>query len=648
LLLNSEAVGEQETPSPDGKPIVLPETVIIGKQTDEYTGHLPRDLITRPDTELLGLETATSVVGRREIEQIRAYSVVDGMAYIPGAWTESRGRKVKTFFSVRGQRYPYPAYTIDGAWFREFHETNYFLSAANVERIEIVRSSNAMLLGPGGMTGIVNIIPRSYESRETQVDSLFGSNCTVRAQLNHGDAKDHYAYAVGVGHRHTDGHWPNSTENISNLYGRFTYKPSSVLAMTLNSYAVLGSRELRLAEPPASKNLQGREDRFDPMSTYIFVGNVTYAKDTAASTDLTLSYASREKKGHRTGADDWWEKDHEYGINLTQVVRLPNHTVLRAGGMYNYWKSPTGKRFYVGRPGEMWTYSAVIVAEHDFGKLGLNGGYRTSRTYYEQFGGFNVEGSAGKLRSVEVRDQWEDPLHTVAFGMAYELSEGLALMGSGTWGQIAASPGMLDGDLSMPGTETRTKYDLGIRKADQRFGEIALTGFYVRQDNAAVVSNTVVIVNGEDFALHENADLDSSGLELEVKSRVFDTGFQFFVNATAMRTRRLHMGSWERDKEVPEFVLGGGASYFFHDFELNLHAAYLSSYENERFLPSGSQPNKLGDFTRLSVQLTRHFGAGKKGEVFLKIDNLADEAYSTVNGYPDAGRRYTVGCSYRF
>ena len=39
---------------------------------------------------------------RKEIQQLKAYSVVDAMKYVPGAWTESRGRKVKQFFSVRG------------------------------------------------------------------------------------------------------------------------------------------------------------------------------------------------------------------------------------------------------------------------------------------------------------------------------------------------------------------------------------------------------------------------------------------------------------------------------------------------------------------------------------------------------------------
>ena len=80
----------------------------------DYTTLPERDLMARPYTESPGLEAATSVVGRKEIEDLHAYSVVDAMKYVPGAWTETRGRKVKSFYSVRGQRYPYPGYLIDG------------------------------------------------------------------------------------------------------------------------------------------------------------------------------------------------------------------------------------------------------------------------------------------------------------------------------------------------------------------------------------------------------------------------------------------------------------------------------------------------------------------------------------------------------
>ncbi|MBN2272488.1 MAG: Plug domain-containing protein, partial [Sedimentisphaerales bacterium] len=104
IVLGADA----KNPTDDAEGHVLPEVTVIAPADSNYTTMPPRDLIARPFTESPGLETATSVLGRKEIEQMHAYSVIDAMKYVPGAWTETRGRKEKSLFSVRGQRYPYP------------------------------------------------------------------------------------------------------------------------------------------------------------------------------------------------------------------------------------------------------------------------------------------------------------------------------------------------------------------------------------------------------------------------------------------------------------------------------------------------------------------------------------------------------------
>ena len=143
-------------------PILADETdikslsdIYVTAPGDHFSRLPERDLIERPYTESPGLETATTVIGRPEIEEMHPYSLIDAMDYVPGSWIETRGRKIKQFFSVRGQTYPYPGYLIDGAWFREFEEITYFLSAENFDRIEVLRSSSTLLLGPGGLTGMI-------------------------------------------------------------------------------------------------------------------------------------------------------------------------------------------------------------------------------------------------------------------------------------------------------------------------------------------------------------------------------------------------------------------------------------------------------------------------------------------------------------
>ncbi len=625
----------------------LPEITVTTPTEYGYMTLPERDLLERPFTESPGLETSTSVVGRQDIEQMHAYSVVDALNYIPGAWTETRGRKVKSFFSIRGQTYPYPGYLIDGAWFREFHEINYYLSAANFDRIDVVRSSSALLLGPGGMTGMVNLIPRSYSQSETQLETLYGTHNTLRGNITHGEAGENYNYGVSAGYYHTDGSsHMNARENMMNLYGRIEYDLSEDLTFSWVNYGLGGDRELKLAEPPASATLQTRKESFDPMYSYVTVAKLRHDPNDGGVTEVLGNYGGRRFDGHRVGSTDWLEEDYEYGGTFIHSEELTDDNTLRFSGLYNRWICPTGKRFYVGRPADIRTYSAMIADDHDFGRLDTSIGYRWTQEHVREFGGFNVEGSASGLTSVQVDDEWGDPLHAVNLGASYELADDKSLFGNVAWGQLSPQPGMLDANLQIPEDEDRYKFDLGVRKHFYGFGQASVTGFYVRQEDAALVSSSTVTVNGEPFALFENADRRNYGVEVEVQTNRFKNGLQFFGNVTAMRTERTYSGDWNKDQEIPDIIVGGGASYVYEKYEFLVFAKHLSSYENNRFLPSGSPPAPLGDYVDLGAQVTyRH---DQNTEFFVRAENVTDDEYSTVPGYPHDGALFYAGFIKRF
>jgi len=626
---------------------MLPALTVTAPGELGYTTLPERDLIERPFTESPGLETATSVVGRQEIEQMHAYSIIDALNYVPGAWTETRGRKVKSFFSVRGQTYPYPGYLIDGAWFREFHEIDYYLSAANFDRIDVVRSSSALLLGPGGLTGMINLIPHSYSEKETQFETLYGTHNTSRTNITHGEAGENYNYGISAGYYHTDGSTHmNARENMTNLYGRFEYDFTEDITFSWVNFGLIGDRQLKLAEPPASIINQTRKDSYDPMHSYITVAKLRYDPGDGRATELLGNYADRRFDGHRVGSDDWLEEDYEYGTSFIHSEELTEDNTLRFSGLYNRWVCPTGKRFYVGRPADIRTYSGMIADDHDFGRLDTSIGYRYTREHIEEFGGFNVEGSASGLTSVQVDDEWGDPLHGINLGASYELTDDKSLFGNVAWGQLSPQPGMLDINLQTPDNEDRYKFDLGLRKIIDGFGQASVTGFYVRQYDAALVTSSSVTVDGEPFALFENADRKNYGVEMEVQTNRFENGLQFFGNVTAMRTKRTYSGDWEKDDEIPDVVVGGGASYTIEKYEFLVFAKHLSSYENERFLPAGSPPAPLGDFVDLGAQVT--YKHDKNTELFVRAENVADDEYSTVPGYPHDGALFYAGLVKRF
>ena len=648
LLLHNTTFAADTSEHDEPEVYRLPDIRVTAPNESDYTRLPERNLIVRPMTESPGLDTATSVIGRKEIEEQHAYSVVDAMNYVPGAWTETRGRKVKQFYSVRGQRYPYPGYLVDGAWFREFHEINYYLSAANFDRIEILRSSSALLLGPGGLTGMVNLVPRVYNRKETQAEGQYGTLNTYRGNVTHGNQDKEYSYGVGVGYFHTDGASErNATENMLNLYGRLQYRLTSHLSLSWSNYFLRGDRELQLALPPASNVLQTRRDSFDPMQTYVTVVKLRHEQDGGnQATELIANYGGRRFDAHRIGSPDWLEEDYEYGTSIIHSRELDSNNTLRFTGLFHRWVTPTGKRFYVGNPGDIRTYSAAIVDEHDFGRFDASIGYRYSREHIEEFGGFNVEGSSGPLKAVKVNDKWSDPLHAVNLGASFEVTGTMSLFGNAAWGQLAAQPGMLDLSLNQPGAEDRYKYDLGARWHGESYGDLILSGFYTRRNDAALVSKTTVLLSGEPYALYTSDDQENYGLEIDFRSCLFSNGLQFFFNATVMQTHRTTSGVWIDDREVPELILGGGVLYRKNNFDLSLYAKHLGEYENERFLPAGSPSVPLGAFTDLTGQVTYKYSPDT--EIFARVENMIDDEYSTVAGYPHEGALFYVGAVKRF
>jgi len=341
---------------------------------------------------------------------------------------------------------------------------------------------------------------------------------------------------------------------MTNLYGRIQYSINSSFTFSWSHFYLEGDRQLKTALPPASNILQTRLDSFDPMKTYVTVARLRHRANRNQTTELALNYGSRRLNGHRAGSADWLEYDYEYGATIVYSRELSRNNILRISGLYNRWVTPTGKRFYVGNPGDIRTYSAAVVDDHDFGKLDISIGYRFTREHINEFGGFNVEGSAGPLQSVMVKDKWSDPLHTINLGASYTLNEKKSLFGNFAWGQLASQPGLLDINLQQPGAEERFKFDLGFRQDIQSLGDISLSGFYVRRSDAALTSRTKVVLDGIDYALYSSEDQKNYGFELDIHSRKFKNGIQFFLNGTLMETERTQQGAWQDDEEVPNFI----------------------------------------------------------------------------------------------
>jgi outer membrane receptor protein involved in Fe transport len=633
------------------KVVLIDSVGVMGRRKHNY--------MSAPTLEPLSLDPVISTVTRLNIEKQGAISLIDAIKYVPGALTETRGRKVKHFFSVRGQKYPYPDYAINGIWQREFHEMPYFFSASDIEEVEIIRSSAALLTGLSGLVGVINIKTRKYDKPETSAELEYGTFNTLHFHASHGARYNKISYAAGVGYDKTNGpDQKNAAEGIGNLFCRVNWQPVKELVISTNLYYLDGKRELALGEEPAGKRFREEISSFNQVRSTLSNLKVNYRPNEKSSTEVQVYYTDRKPKFKREDINTGEiiktsEKDHEWGINFIQALSLSQKNILRFGGLYNHWIAPNGKRFYVGRPCDLETISGVVADEFNFGSFTLDGGIRWSSTYMNEYGAFNINGS-GKLFSTvtPVIDEWQPANLQFTLGFTWNLTKNWSVFHHSATGKIKPREGSLDDNLVEPQNETRTKFDLGIQTSWKETGKITLTGFLVNQKNAIVYSGETFEQNGIILELYKNRDEDHFGFEVEALSPELFNLFSAFVNFTAMRSRAEEDGQMKKNTEFPEIIFNGGILIRRSGIDFNLYWKYVSKFESSRFITQiQGEPTiyaPLGDYFALDISTGYTFGSTVLTRIYLKIQNLTDKRFSTVAGYPDFGRRINFGLRTNF
>jgi iron complex outermembrane receptor protein len=618
------------------------DTVVI------TAGRKLQKLHSIPQAQPLSLTPVISTVTREELRKQGAITVIDAMNYIPGAFIETRGRQVKQFFSVRGQKYPYPDYAINGALQKEFEELPYFFSASDIEEVEIVRSSAALLTGLSGLSGLINIKTREYTSPETNIESEFGTFNTLHSHVSTGNRLGRVSYAAGAGFDGTKGPaGMHAREGMTDLYTRLNWNLSKNLDINAHLFYLDGSRQMTIAVAPAEKRYRDMIQSFDPYRAVLSNVKIAYRPKANVTSELQLFFSHRNPTFHdevkNTTSN---EKDYEWGANYIQTLSLSNSNVLRFGGIYSRWLAPEGKRFYMGKRCDVENYSAVVTDVQQLGRLSIDGGLRLTGTYLKDYGAFNIEGDGAQFKNVTpIQDQWEPATIQASIGATLDINDNVSIFLSSAAGQLKPRRGTLTEDLTEPLNESRIKLDMGVISKFAGTGKLTLTAFSVMQKNAIALSGSTFIdtVTNIRRELYVNRDQNSWGLELDITSPFFLGFIRPFGNMMLMKSLMDDGGQMVINRENPVFIASGGIYMAKKSFDLNIICKYVSPFENERFANPADGPLPLGDF--FTADINGGYTAKWKVPVrfYLRVKNMTDERYSTVNGYPDFGRMFFTG-----
>ncbi len=611
---------------------------------------LDRDLLRNLTLESASLEIATSTVEAEDIRLQDAGTWAEALDYSTGVFTEWRGRKEKSLTSFRGQIYPYPDFALNGVWQRSFWEVPSFLPAAAIERIEILRSGGAIMVGPNsGLVGAINVVPRRFDEPTTLFDVQGGSHATFRESVVHGDRFERGYYTVGGSRYSTDGpEGENAAERFGTLFGTAGLEPVQGLRLEATGFLLDGERELRRIQAPGLNALRTRREEYSPYDSQGAILRTLVEHGDRASTEFDLGYVRRS--GHyeraRQPAAAAHELDWEYNAGILHAVNLTDENTLRLGFQYNHWICPDGKRDFVGKRMDVQTGSVVVMDEHRFDRLTLDAGIRVSRSWYEDYTDttFNITGTSMSGRAIE--DEWGDPAWVATLGAKYQVTDPLALYAHAAAGVVDAPPGAVAAGGGGIDREQRLILDAGFSLSRPNLGTAKLGAFTTWRQDAILLTETRVTEAGETFNTYDNRDVRQYGLEFEGRTARIGRWFSLFSTATVMTSEQRPAGEWQAYGEIPDAVVTGGIYAQAGRFDLNLFGKYVSSYRNRRFAQDGKY-HPLGDFLDLNLTGGVSFGRKRATRLYFSLENLLDDAYSTVVGYPDYGFQAFVGVQHR-
>ena len=616
-------------------------------------------ILENPQLEPVSLQISTSKVDKIKMEKQGATTLVDALKYTPGAWIESRGRKVKQMFSVRGQSYPYPTYTINGIWQKEFQEMAYFFNSANIEEISVNRSSSALLTSLSALTGVVNVKTAKPTSRQVHVFGKYGELNTYQTGASYADATEKVSYMAGINGNGTSGvKHMNGQESMWNAMGSFDWRISDKLTWGMNVFYVYGKRELTLPIEPADPKFSKSREEYDPYKALLVATNLKYRASDQFTTELQMNYADRQPMYQSTDVksdkvNEYEEIDREFTTNWINALALNENNTFRFGLLYNYWKAPKGKRFYYGKKAEVHTISGVITDQHSFGRLAVDAGFRLTGQYYDSWGGFNIEGGGKPFQKVTpITHEWQSPEWQATAGLTYALTDRSALTFNYAGGVVTPRKGALTSEGKEPENEVRMNFDLGYNVLFGAGNKLSFAAFLVNRSNAiAYNGKTIETDKGDIMELYKNTDRRNFGIEAAYQSPAFFRVLSFFTNATVMLGQEKVGDKWLKDQEVPTFIANAGINFEKNGFDANAYFNYVGPYENDRFVSKdylkehGKAP--LGDFATLDLTAGYRF---KKYNLrlFVEAKNLTDNKYQSCAGYPDAGRIISGGFDIKF
>ncbi|EHN69170.1 TonB-dependent receptor domain-containing protein [Aliivibrio fischeri] len=562
-----------------------------------------------------------SVVTKEEIVQIQAKTMTDILRLQPGIEVASNGgigQNASIF--MRGTNSDHVLILIDG-----FRMNSSIKSGMNinkipvnqVERIEIIRGSGAVMYGSDAVGGVINIITRtSFDNQSKSATIGAGSDRykegNFAANTKVGE-NGHLKMAAGF--TQTEGYNVNPQPGL-NDGDKHGFENSQFMLNyehQLSSYVSLFTGVRWFNSTSEYNHYTNTKSRSESEST-VYSSKLSFHKD-AVSSNLSISYQDDQTlEYHENGDLDSEQKIDQLNMQWANQIKLTNDWLVNAG--------------------VDWTDAKVKADITDWSnKVIINEG--ESRTSTGVYLGTQYQLEQLKLEANTRFDKHDkyDEYTTWGVGASYQINDIYKV--STAYNTAFKAPSFYDLSTA-PDLEPETSKNIDVSLAAvYSLVNVNLSLYKNRVDNL------IVYYDAPNFAGYSaNVDADIKGAELEL---LFDTGIISHTLIAEYKDHEDTEGQQLARRAKQNYKWMGNVS--LGDLDLNLSYIYTGKRSD---LPSapGVETAYLDPYSLWSVAAA--YWVTSDLAVRGRVENLFDEEYETAGGYKPAERSYYVSLDYQF
>ena len=578
---------------------------------------------TRVAMDRFRIPAPVSVIGRQRIESSDESALMPSlMEEVPGLFVTSRGVtgygvssgaaggiSLRGFNASSGRT----LILIDG---HPQYQSIYGHAVADeyladlAERVEVTRGAASVLYGSNAMGGAINILTRKPDFLGNRLNAklMGGSYGTFRGSVTEQYSSKRFYLVAGAGHDRTDGHRPNSAFRSTNGMIKAAYDLSDAWKLSGDVNVVKA-----YSENPGTVERPMFEGTADILRMMSWISLENHYDRTDGGLNIYYNAGRHEiNDGYAQGGSPqpylFHSTDWQGGANLFQAVHLFDGNTLTGGLDLKYYggdayRNPQTE--YYADHKKLHEEAAYLLAQQQFGRFFVDAGIRAE--------------------------------HHSLYGMEWIPQAGVSWMaGPGTSVKLSASKGfrtpnlrelymyaVANEDLE---PERAWSYDLTLSKhwLEGRLGtELSL--FHTEGSNIIEVN----VVEGK-RANRNVGSFENNGVEFSTFWQALDN-LRFNANYSY-----LHMGTIYTGAPVHKVYVSG--TWNVGKFSVNLGAMGI----RDLYLTTGDDA-LTSDYVDLKCRLS--WQATSKVALFVRGENLLDQSYMTMDGFPEPGITLLGGLS---